>query len=67
MVSKTAKAATLAAGGRWAVISTSVVMVTKGALKAMFIAKLKVVGGIVVFTALTLGVLGAVYSLRLPV
>jgi RNA polymerase sigma factor (sigma-70 family) len=62
IVSKTAKAATLVAGGHWAVISTSVVMLTKGALKAMFIAKLKVVGGIVVFAALMLGVLGAVYS-----
>jgi len=62
MVSKTAKAAALVAAGRWAMISASVAVLTKGALKAMFMAKLKVIGGVLVFTALTIGVLGAVYS-----
>jgi hypothetical protein len=62
MVSKTAKAAVLVAAGRWAMISASVTVLTKGALQAMFMAKLKVIGGVLVFTALTLGVLGAVYS-----
>jgi RNA polymerase sigma factor (sigma-70 family) len=62
MVSKTAKAAALVAVGRWAMISASVAVLTKGALKAMFMAKLKVVGGVLVFTALTIGLLGAVYS-----
>jgi RNA polymerase sigma factor (sigma-70 family) len=62
MVSKTAKAAVLVAAGRWAMISASVAVLTKGALQAMFMAKLKVMGGVLVFTALTIGVLGAVYS-----
>jgi RNA polymerase sigma factor (sigma-70 family) len=62
IVSKTAKAAALVAVGRWAMIPASVAVLTKGALKAMFMAKLKVVGGALVLTVLAIGVLGGVYS-----
>ena len=62
VVSKTAKAAALVAAGRWLMVSASVAVLTKGALKAMFMAKLKVIAGVLAFTALTIGVLEAIYS-----
>jgi RNA polymerase sigma factor (sigma-70 family) len=60
LISGTVKAAALAAAGQLTVISSSVAFLTKGVLKTMFIAKLKLaVGAMMVVTAL--GVTGLAY------
>jgi RNA polymerase sigma factor (sigma-70 family) len=62
MVGGTAKAAVLAAAGEWATVSPPVLVLMKGALKAMFMAKLKTVVGLLVGTALTCAVGGVAYQ-----
>jgi predicted DNA-binding protein (UPF0251 family) len=62
LVSDTAKAATLVAAGQLAGISTPVTVLMKGVLKAMYMAKFKLVVGLLVGAALTVGAGSLVYQ-----
>jgi hypothetical protein len=61
LVWSTAKAATLIAAGQFAGVSAPAVMLMKGAMKSMFLAKLKTVIGTSI-VALALGMGGLVYN-----
>jgi HAMP domain-containing protein len=62
LVSGTAKAAVLVAAGQLATVSMPVVIIMKGVLKSMFIAKLKTVVGFFALGVLALGFGGLAYQ-----
>jgi RNA polymerase sigma factor (sigma-70 family) len=62
LVGGTAKAAVLVAAGELAAVSPSILVLMKGALKAMFIAKLKAVVGLLIGAAVTCAVGGVAYQ-----